>query len=77
MLSLEQVKPGTVVRVKKVEASGNLHRRILALGIIPGSTLEVIKMAPLGDPIEVKLRQSNLVIRKEEAQRIKVEEVTE
>ncbi len=75
MLNLDQIKPGVTVKVKKVSAPGNLQRRILALGIIPGSTLEVIKVAPLGDPIEVKLRSSNLMIRKEEAQNISVEEV--
>jgi Fe2+ transport system protein FeoA len=77
MLNLEQIKPGVTVKVTKVNAAGNLHRRILALGIIPGSTLKVVKVAPLGDPIEVKLRQSNLVIRKEEAQQIAVEEIAE
>ena len=75
MLNLDQIKPGVTVKVKKVSAAGNLQRRILALGIIPGSIMEVIKVAPLGDPIEVKLRSSNLMIRKEEAQNISVEEV--
>jgi Fe2+ transport system protein FeoA len=75
MLSLSQIKPGATVKVIKVSAPGNLQRRILALGIIPGSVMEVIKVAPLGDPIEVKLRSSNLMIRKEEAQNISVEEL--
>lgn len=75
MLNLDQIKPGVTVKVKKVSAAGNLQRRILALGIIPGSIMEVIKVAPLGDPIEVKLRSSNLMIRKEEAQNISVEEL--
>ena len=75
MLNLDQIKPGATVKVRKVSADGNLQRRILALGISPGSTLEVIKVAPLGDPIEVKLRSSNLMIRKEEAQNISVEEI--
>ena len=75
MLNLDQIKPGVTVKVKKVSAAGNLQRRILALGIIPGSIMEVIKVAPLGDPIEVKLRSSNLMIRKEDAQNISVEEL--
>ncbi len=75
MLSLSQIKPGTTVKVIKVSAPGNLQGRILALGIIPGSVMQVIKVAPLGDPIEVKLRSSNLMIRKEEAQNISVEEL--
>ena len=75
MLNLDQIKPGATVKVIKVSAPGSLQRRILALGIIPGSVMEVIKVAPLGDPIEVKLRSSNLVIRKEEAQNISVEEL--
>lgn len=72
MKSLDQISPGSTVEIVKIHGEGNLRRRILALGVIPGSSLQVVKVAPLGDPIEVKLNQSNLVIRRSEARFIEV-----
>ena len=71
MKSLDQVSTGSTVEIVKIHGEGSLRRRILALGVIPGSSLQVVKVA-LGDPIEVKLNQSNLVIRRSEAQFIEV-----
>jgi Fe2+ transport system protein FeoA len=72
MISLDKIIPGSTVKVRKINGEGGLRRRILALGLIPGRSLQVVKVAPLGDPIEVKLNQSNLVIRRSEAQFIEV-----
>ena len=43
------------------------------MGIIPGVVLEVVKLAPLGDPIEIKIKGYNLSLRKDEASQISVE----
>ena len=50
-----------------------LRSRLYALGIIPGSALEILRFAPLGDPIQVKVRGTLISIRKADAEIIKVE----
>jgi ferrous iron transport protein A len=50
-----------------------LKSRLYALGIIPGSTLEILRFAPLGDPMQVKVGGSSVSIRKSEAEIISVE----
>ena len=50
-----------------------LRSRLYALGIIPGSALEILRIAPLGDPIQVKVRGTLISIRKADAEIIKVE----
>ena len=53
--------------------SGQLKRRIMDMGITPGVEVKVIKVAPLGDPVEINVRGYELSLRKEEAARIEVE----
>ena len=50
----------------------NLKSRLYALGVIPGSTLDILRFAPLGDPIQVKVRGTFISIRKADAEVIKV-----
>ena len=50
-----------------------LRSRLYALGIIPGSALEILRFAPLGDPIQVKVRGTLISVRKADAEIIKVE----
>ena len=59
--------------VRKVEGQGNLKRKLLDMGVIPGSSIEVAKLAPLGDPVDVKIKGYDLSLRKEEANQISVE----
>ena len=71
--NLSELKPHSKGIVKKVEGQGNLKRKLLDMGIVPGSSIEVVKFAPLGDPIDVKIRGYHLSLRKEEAKQISVE----
>ncbi len=50
----------------------DLKSRLYALGVIPGSTLDILRFAPLGDPIQVKVRGSFISIRKSDAEVIRV-----
>jgi len=50
----------------------DLKNRLYALGVIPGSTLDILRFAPLGDPIQVKVRGSFISIRKSDAEVIRV-----
>lgn len=71
--TLSQLLPGEFGIVKKVNGSGAVTRRIVDMGVIAGTRIEVKKYAPLGDPIEVKLKGFNMSLRKSEADLIEVE----
>ena len=70
---LDKMKPGQRGKIARVGGAGAVSRRLVDMGVVRGTTVEVIKVAPLGDPIEVKLKGYNLSLRKEEAAGIKVE----
>lgn len=71
--SLDEVRPGERARVTAVGGEGDTARRLMDLGLIRGTTVEVVRSAPLGDPIEVKLRGFMLTLRRAEAEQITVE----
>ena len=73
-MTLRDVAIGDTVRVAKLHGAGALKRRIMDMGITKGIEIYVRKVAPLGDPIEVTLRGYELLIRKEEAEMIEVEQ---
>ena len=73
MKTLNELNPGDLVLVKRVHGEGSLRRRILDMGIIRGTRLEMVKKAPLGDPIEVKIKGYDLSLRKTEAALVEVE----
>ncbi|NCU31705.1 MAG: hypothetical protein EOM23_01945 [Candidatus Moranbacteria bacterium] len=73
MERISDLKPGDKGKIKKIEGSSNLRRKLLDMGIIPGSPFEVIKLAPLGDPVDVKIKGYHLSLRKEEAATVLVE----
>ncbi|MBC8456898.1 MAG: DtxR family transcriptional regulator [Deltaproteobacteria bacterium] len=70
---LNQLKPGMKGTITKVLGRGHIHRRILDMGVGRGAIVEVDKIAPLGDPIDIKVRGYHLSLRKEEAANIFVE----
>lgn len=70
---LDVLKPGKRGIVKRVSSGGALKKRLLDMGIVPGCSLEILRTAPLGDPVEVRIRGYNLSLRKEEAVRVYVE----
>ena len=73
MVTLNTSKCGTTVKVKKLHGEGAVKRRIMDMGITKGSEIYIRKVAPLGDPIEVKVRGYELSIRKADAKMIEVE----
>jgi Fe2+ transport system protein FeoA len=70
---LNELKSGERGRVVKIGGSGSIHRRLMDMGLIAGSEIEMQGVAPLGDPIEIKVKGYNLSLRKEEAASIQVE----
>jgi len=68
--TLKDLSPGEEGLIDKIRLDGSLRQRLLDMGITKGSTVKVKKIAPLGDPIEIRIRGYNLTLRKEEAQGI-------
>jgi Fe2+ transport system protein FeoA len=70
--TLTNVPVGTGARVVAVNGSDRICRRLMEMGIVPGVSLEVLKTAPFGDPIEVRVRRYNLAMRRSEADAVEV-----
>ena len=73
MATLREAKIGETVTVKRIHGEGALKRRIMDMGITKGVEIYVRKVAPLGDPVEVTVRNYELSLRKDDAQLIEVE----
>ena len=73
MKTLKDVKVGETATVKKLHGEGPVKRRIMDMGITKGVGLQVRKVAPLGDPVEITIRGYELSIRRNEAENILVE----
>ncbi|MDD3398190.1 MAG: FeoA family protein [Candidatus Methanomethylophilaceae archaeon] len=73
MLTLDKIEPGTMTRIVSNKATGNVRRRIMDMGLLPGESLEMVRRAPLGDPLEVVVKGYHLSLRKSEARFIEVE----
>ena len=73
MKTLREAKIGETVKVVKLHGEGAVKRRIMDMGITKGVTVCIRKFAPLGDPIEIKVRGYELSIRKDDAQMIEIE----
>jgi ferrous iron transport protein A len=73
MKTLKDVKIGQTVKVVKLHGEGAIKRRIMDMGITKGTSIYVRKVAPLGDPVEVTVRNYELSLRKADAEMIEVE----
>ena len=72
-MTLNEIPVGGVCTVTKLNGTGKLRRRIMDMGITKGVDVFIRKLAPLGDPIEVNVRNYELSIRKADAEMIEVE----
>ena len=71
--TLNQLQPGERATIVKVGGEGPVRRRILDMGVVSGADIEVVRVAPLGDPVEFRIKGYNLSLRKSEAQNVQVE----
>lgn len=72
-MTLDMIPPGNTGKILAVRGRGPLRRRLLDMGITPGTFVKVVKTAPFGDPIVISLRGYELSIRKHDARMITVE----
>lgn len=74
MATLNQLKPGQRARVLAVRNENNtVYQRLLEMGVFEGTDVELIRYAPLGDPLEIRVQGYNLSLRKAEAAMVDVE----
>ena len=76
MRTLRNVKVGETVTVKKITGEGAVKRRIMDMGLTKGVEVRVIKVAPLGDPVELTVRGYELSLRKVDAEMVEIFEDT-
>lgn len=69
-MTLDKLKVGSQAVIDQVGGEGALRRRFLDMGLTPGTKVIMRKKAPMGDPIEIKLRGYELTLRLEDAERI-------
>ena len=74
-MNLAMLRPGEKGKITKMGALGSLKRRLMDMGVLVGEEVQVEKVAPLGDPIEVTIKNYQLSLRKKEAEGIAVEVV--
>lgn len=72
-MTLKDVRVGQTVKVTKIIGTGPVKRRIMDMGITKGVEVYVRKVAPLGDPVELTVRNYELSLRKEDAAMVEVE----
>jgi ferrous iron transport protein A len=68
--SLASLKVGSKATVSEIRVPPENRGRLLEMGLIVGTPVELIRFAPLGDPVEIKVRGYHLTIRKHEAEQI-------
>lgn len=76
-MTLDELRIGGSAVIKTVNGEGALRLRLLDMGLIPRTRVSMIKIAPMGDPMEIMVRGYELTLRREDAAKIEVEEVVE
>jgi ferrous iron transport protein A len=72
MPSLDQLKVGQRARIEALRGNDAILQRLLEMGLLEGEEIEVLAFAPLGDPVEIRLRDYRLSLRRSEAARVTV-----
>ncbi len=76
MMGLKNLNIGDLGKIVGFEPSGKAYRKkLLAMGLTPGTEFKVTRYAPLGDPVEINLRGFSLTLRKDEASVLQIEKV--
>ena len=76
-MTLKDLRIGESAKITAVGGEGALRQHFLDMGVVPGAEIKLMKLAPMGDPMELLLRGYSLTLRKEDARSITVEEVPE
>ena len=71
-LPLSSLAPGTAAKVSEIKVASASRPRLMEMGLLVGTPVELIRFAPLGDPVEIKVRGYHLTLRRHEADQILV-----
>lgn len=74
-MTLDKLKPGQEARIISVKGENSLRLRLLDMGLIPRTRVRLEKVAPMGDPIEIRVRGYELTLRVADAKNIEVTEI--
>lgn len=74
-MELDTCESGKKYKIKNINANGRLFYKLLDMGFITGATMEVVREAPLYDPMELKIHNYLITLRKSEARLIEVENI--
>ncbi len=74
-VKLSSLKPKEKCKILEIDVKGELKKRMLEMGILKGGIIEMVRVAPLGDPMDIKVKGYNLSLRKIEAEKIWVERI--
>ena len=71
-MRLPEVEIGSTASVLAVHGKSAVTKRLMEMGVVPGVSIRVVKWAPFGDPIEIRLRGYSLAVRRNEAEAVEV-----
>jgi Fe2+ transport system protein FeoA len=71
-MTLNDLSMGQTGKVRSVNGDGSISRRLMEMGVVPGVSVKVLKSAPFGDPIEIRLLGYNLAVRRNEAAAVNI-----
>jgi ferrous iron transport protein A len=70
--TLSSLSPGSTAKVAEIKVTGTGRGRLMEMGLLVGTPVELIRFAPMGDPVEIKVRGYHLTLRRHEADQILV-----
>ncbi|MCJ7745916.1 MAG: ferrous iron transport protein A [Actinobacteria bacterium] len=73
VVQLRELQPGSRGTIRRLSCRGKLRRRLMDMGVVAGTPIEVERVAPLGDPVALKIKDFHLSLRRQEAGDIWVE----
>lgn len=71
-LPLSSLAPGSAAKVAEIKVASSSRPRLMEMGLLVGTSIELIRFAPMGDPVEIKVRGYHLTLRRHEADQILV-----
>lgn len=72
-MTLDQLRHNQTAIIRRIDGQGAIRRRLMDMGLVRGSSIEMVKAAPMGDPIEYLVRGYHLSLRKSEAEMVHIE----
>ena len=75
-MTLADLKKGESRKVLAIRGEGRVTRRLMEMGLIPGVSVRMVKSAPFGDPLEIRVRSYSLALRRNEAEAVELEKVS-